>query len=150
MSAEAWFYHLERASIAEALAPLLEKCTARGWRALVVAGERSTLADLSERLWTLDAGAFPAHGLEGEPFEDRQPVLLATGATSANGASVLFLLDGPAPPEAATIVRTCVVFDGRDQAALTWARALWKEWSREGRACSYWKQRPGGGWEKER
>ena len=37
---EIWFYHLERSSLEATLPPLLERCLARGWRAIVRGGLR--------------------------------------------------------------------------------------------------------------
>jgi DNA polymerase-3 subunit chi len=56
------FYHLERAALEAALAKLLEKALAGGFRAVVKAGSEERLEALNAALWTYDQGSFLAHG----------------------------------------------------------------------------------------
>ena len=44
--------------------------------------------------------------------------------------------------------RCFIIFDGRDEAALTGARVRWKALKDQGAALAYWKQSPEGRWEK--
>lgn len=146
--AELWFYHLERTELERALPPLLEKCLQRGWRALVRGGASERLDALNSVLWTHRDESFLPHGRDGDRAE-RQPVLLTSAPGNPNGAKVLFLIDGAEPGDIAAFERACIMFDGRDEAALEMARSRWKEAKQAGVAVSYWKESAAGKWEKQ-
>lgn len=144
-----WFYHLERSALEQALAPLLEKCLQRGWRALVRGGLGERLDALDQALWTWRDDAFVPHGLEGRDAPERQPVLLTASSANANGARALFLIDGAEPGDLAGFERASVLFDGRDEAALVHARLQWKAAKEAGHDVAYWKESSAGRWERQ-
>lgn len=143
-----WFYHLERSPLEAALPPLLEKCLQRGWRAVVRGALPERLESLDTALWAWKDESFLPHGLEGRDAAERQPILLTTAATSANGAKALFLLDGAEPGDISLYERASVVFDGRDEAAVVHARLQWKTAKEAGQEIAYWKESAAGRWEK--
>src|SRR5688572_2265582 len=145
--AELWFYHLERSELERALPPLLEKCLQRGWRALVRGGIKERLDALDDMLWTYRDDSFLPHAREGDAA--RQPVWLTTEGGNPNDAQVLFLIDGAEPGDIAAYERACLVFDGRDQAALESARLRWKAAKEAGIEASYWRESAAGKWEKQ-
>jgi len=145
---EAWFYHLERTGLEQALPELLEKTLQRGWRALVRVREAARLQHLDGWLWTYRDESFLPHAPDDEPNAARQPVLLTTGFENANGADVLFLVDGAEPGDLGGYARCVVLFDGGDEAQLAVARAQWSAVKASGAAVSYWKQQARG-WEKQ-
>jgi DNA polymerase-3 subunit chi len=147
MSGELWFYHLERSGVAATLAPLLEKCLQRRWRALVRGADEARLDALDVSLWTYRDDAFLPHARAGDPA--RQPIWLTIAAGNPNGAQALFLIDGAEPGDVSAFERGCILFDGRDEAALTQARARWKEAKSAGLAASYWRETGEGRWEKQ-
>ncbi|MBX9747237.1 MAG: DNA polymerase III subunit chi [Hyphomonadaceae bacterium] len=149
--AELWFYHLERSEIEQALGPLLEKCLQRGWRALVRGGIAERVEALDGSLWSYRDESFLPHGLDGAAGVDagRQPVLLTAQGGNPNGAQVLFLIDGAEPGDISAFERACLVFDGRDEAALVLARSRWKEAKESGIVASYWRESAAGKWEKQ-
>jgi DNA polymerase III subunit chi len=144
---ELWFYHLERSELERALPPLLEKCLQRGWRALVRGGIAERLEALDASLWTYRDDSFLPHAREGDP--QRQPIWLSSEAGNPNSAQVLFLIDGAEPGDHAGFERTCLVFDGRDEAALELARSRWKQARESGIATAYWRETASGAWEKQ-
>lgn len=146
--AELWFYHLERSDVEQALPPLLEKCLQRGWRALVRGGSADRLDMLDGAIWTFREDSFVPHGRDGESAA-RQPVLLTQDAGNPNQAQALFLIDGAEPGDLSVFERACLIFDGRDPAALEMARSRWKEAKAAGVEASYWKESAGGKWEKQ-
>jgi DNA polymerase-3 subunit chi len=150
VAGEIWFYHLERSGVEAALAPLLEKCLQRGWRALVRGGVEERLEALDQSLWTYRDNSFLPHGRAGrdEPGA-RQPIWLTAAADNANGAQALFLIDGAEPGDVAGFARACLLFDGRDEAALVQARGRWKEAKAAGVTASYWRETGEGRWEKQ-
>lgn len=145
--AELWFYHLERSDLSRALPPLLEKSLQRGWRALVRGGSPERLDELDVVLWTYRDDSFLPHAREGDP--KRQPVWLTSEGGNPNGAQVLFLLDGAEPGDLSSFERACLMFDGRDEAALELARSRWKQAKADGIVASYWRESAGGKWEKQ-
>lgn len=148
-SCEVWFYHLERSSLEQVLPELLERTLQRGWKALVRSSQAERVDHLDGFLWSWRDDSFLPHGTADEPLADRQPVLLTTGADNLNEAQALFLLDGAEAGDLAPYERCIVLFDGRDDAALAAARQSWKNFKKEGRSVSYWKQGVERGWEKQ-
>lgn len=146
---EFWFYHLERSELERALPPLLEKCVQRGWRALVRGGNPERLDALDASLWTYRDESFLPHARDGAGDPARQPILLTTQAGNANGAQVLFLIDGAEAGDVGAFERACLVFDGRDEAALESARSRWKQAKEAQLDASYWRESAAGKWEKQ-
>lgn len=145
--AELWFYHLERSELERALPPLLEKCLQRGWRALVRGGSPERIEALDDTLWTYRDDSFLPHAREGDAT--RQPVWLTTEGGNPNAAQVLFLIDGAEPGDLSVFERTCLMFNGRDEAALESARKRWKDAKEAGMVASYWRENAAGKWEKQ-
>lgn len=147
--AELWFYHLERTEMEKALPPLLEKCLQRGWRALVRGGSPERLDALDAMIWSFRDDSFVPHARDSAPNPDRQPVLLTEAGGNPNGAQVLFLIDGAEPGDLASFERACLMFDGRDAAALEAVRSRWKQAKDAGIVASYWRESAAGKWEKQ-
>jgi DNA polymerase-3 subunit chi len=147
---EAFFYHLERATLESVLPGLLEKSLERGWKAVVRCGSRAMVERLDETLWTYSEESFLPHAADLERA-DVQPVFLTDDDAAPNGAEILFLVDSAsAEPSALARFNRCVtIFDGRDEGALASARAFWKAVKAEGHDATYWKQSPQGRWEKQ-
>jgi DNA polymerase III subunit chi len=146
---EIWFYHLERSSVEETLPPLLEKCVERGWRSLVrtISGER--LEAIDKWLWTYRPNAWIPHApVSGDPKQDdRQSILLEAG-TSVQGDAfpALFLLEGADWAGIDNVARIFVLFDGRDEDAVSRARDDWRRAKASGLTPAYWRQSEAGKW----
>jgi DNA polymerase III subunit chi len=149
LSCEAWFYHLERTGLDQALPELLQKTLARGWRALVRTPDPARLEHLDGWLWSFRDESFLAHGLASEPHAERQPVLLTSGSENLNAAQAVFLLDDADPGPLDGFERCLVLFDGRDDEAVAAARRRWAELKGQNVAVSYWRQSAEGRWEKQ-
>ncbi len=154
--ADVWFYHLEQTGLEAVLPELLRKTLDRGWRALVRTGSVERAQALDAHLWTFADDSFLPHGLEGRAHADHQPVLLTTGPANTNGAQVLFLADNAPFPELETgggaldaFSRVLLIFDGREEAAVTQARSFWRQGKDRGLTQTYWQQSAGGRWEKK-
>lgn len=145
---EVWFYHLERSGADALLPELMDKTLARGWRALVLAGDPDRRGALSERLWGWRPESFLAHGLSEDAGAARQPILLSADGVNLNGAQALVLVDGADPPSLDGYARCLDLFDGRDETAVQAARARWRNAKAQGAKVSYWRQAEQGGWEK--
>ena len=149
MSAEWWFYHLERPPLASALAPLFEKCLERGWRVLVVSPDVSALGQIDGDLWKYKDDSFLPHGMDGE-LAERQPVLLSTHLDNPNKASVLVLLNGQDTDKAdVSFERVMVVFEDGDGMARAQARTQFKRAKDAGLSVRYFKETSSGGWAEQ-
>ena len=141
----AYFYQLRR-PLGAALAPLLGRATAQGWRVAVRGTDADRLRDLDEALWTDPPESFLPHGMEGEPRDAEQPVLLTLGA-GVGAFQCLMAVHGArvGADEARALERCCVLFD---EAETPGARALWKDLTGAGVPAQYWAEE-GGRWQKK-
>lgn len=148
---EVLFYHLERRTLDDALPSLVERTLARGWKAAIRTESAERAGAIDRLLWTYDEESFLPHGLASEPDADRQPVLIGPDVGRDNGADVLFVVGGAAPPvwDGAGFVRIVLMFDGHDPAAVQTARTAWKDAKAAGHTITYWKENDAGKWEKQ-
>jgi DNA polymerase-3 subunit chi len=152
--AEVLLYHLERRSLEDVLPGLVERTLERKWRALVRCESADRAASLENLLWTYDDQSFLPHAQSGDGDPARQPVLLTTEEHNANGANVLFLVGVAESPDwngdlVSSFSRVVLLFDGRDGETLAKARAAWKDAKGCGHDVTYWKETPGGKFEKQ-
>ncbi len=149
IATEILFYHLEGQPLESVLPNLLERTLQRGWRAVVQAGSTERLDAVDALLWTYADDSFLPHGTAKDGAPDRQPILLTVGPDNTNGAGVRFLIDGADIDTYAGYVRIVVIFDGRDEEALTLARAQWQRARAQGSKATYWRQTAAGRWEQK-
>ncbi|HEY3638100.1 MAG TPA: DNA polymerase III subunit chi [Rhizomicrobium sp.] len=150
---EVLFYHLEKQSLDDTLPTLIDRTLARGWRALIRAESAERAQAMDNLLWTWSDESFLPHAQSGDGDPAKQPVLIAVDEGNPNRADVLFLIGGAMLPswqgEAVDFTRIVVLFDGRDDAALSGARNAWIAARQSGHDATYWKQSAGGRWEKQ-
>lgn len=146
MSAEWWFYHLERPPLAAALGPLFEKCLERDWRVLVSSQSAVALEQIDGDLWKWRDDSFLPHGRTGE-FSADQPVLLSEDTENLNQAKVLVLLNGQDTglPDVG-YERVMVVFEDGDGQARGMARQQYARAKKAGHTVRYFQQTPSGSW----
>lgn len=143
---EVWFYHLTHQPVDVALPALISVARDRaGWRVMVRGRDAERLAWLDEKLWLQGDESFLPHALAGGDFDADQPVLLGTGDGAPNNAQCLMTIDGAAVSAAdiEKFSRVCVIFDGNDEGALTFARGQWRELSGAGHIAKYQSQESG-------
>jgi DNA polymerase-3 subunit chi len=150
---EVLFYHLEKRSLEDVLPGLVERTLARGWRGLIrpESGDRAQAID--NLLWAWSEESFLPHAQSGDRDAATQPVLITVEEGNANGAQVLFLVGNALPPslerDLAAFGRIVVLFDGRDDSALSAVRRAWSETKAAGHPTTYWRQSASGKWEKQ-
>ena len=144
-----FFYHLTRKPLEVTLPMLLDKARAAGWRIAVRGTQTERLRWLDEKLWLGPEEGFLPHGLAGGAHDARQPILLTTG-DAANAPQCVMSVDGAevAPDEVSALERTCILFDGNDEAAVMHARGQWKTLTTAGCQSQYWSEESGR-WEKK-
>jgi DNA polymerase III subunit chi len=148
---EVRFHHLERRRVDEALPRILERALEEGRRVIVRAASEEMAAALNERLWTFDDASFLPHGAAGDGDPATQPIFLTSEVENPNGATMLVRLTGAEAAEGdEAFDLALLMFDGRDESALVYARAEWRRLKGEGRAISYWRESDEGGWERAR
>lgn len=146
--AEIRFYHLQRTALERALPQMLERTLERGQRAVVRCSDETRVEWLCNALWNGRPDSFLPHGSAADGFASDQPVWLTAGADNPAGASLLFLTDGTEPEALEGWELVCTLFDGRDDSAVTHARAQWKRWKAAGHDLTYWQQGERG-WQKK-
>lgn len=139
-----YFYHLTERRLEAVLPPLLEKARAAHGRVVVRGPDRAVLDRLDLTLWQGDG--FLPHGVAGGPHDAQQPVLLTAGDETA---ACLMSVGGAevAVEEVETLERTCILFDGLDEAAVAKARDQWRKITAAGVPAQYWADE--GGWVKK-
>ncbi|HWA90183.1 MAG TPA: DNA polymerase III subunit chi [Rhizomicrobium sp.] len=146
---EALFYHLERRALEDVLPGLVERTLERGWRALIRAESAERAEAIDNLLWTYDDSSFLPHAQAGDGDSARQKVLISVEAGNPNAADVLFLVGGAETDWNERFTRVVTMFDGRDETMLAKARAAWKAAKSSGLDVTYWKEMPGGKFEKQ-
>ena len=149
---ETLFYHLERRSLEEILPGLVEKSLQRGWRAAIKTDSSERSDALDTLLWTYDDQSFLPHAQLGDGDPAAQPVLITVEEGNPNAAQIFFYVGGAAPGDwtgLSGLARVVLLFDGRNDEALAQARAAWKEAKTAGHDVTYWKETPGGKFEKQ-
>ena len=149
---ETLFYHLERRALEDVLPGLVEKSLQRGWRAAIKTDSAERSDALDTLLWTYDDQSFLAHAQAGDGNAAAQPVLISVEEGNPNSAEIFFYVGGAMPGDWATLsalARVVLLFDGRDAEALAQARGAWKEAKAAGHDVTYWKETPGGKFEKQ-
>lgn len=143
------FYHLTETALEEALPVLVEKSLAKPWRVVIQTPDEARREALDTHLWGYRRDAFLPHGKDGDAPAENHPVFLTTGLEDSNGADIRFLIHGADIPDALErYQRVMVMFDGKDEEAVTTARQQWKTLKDLGHELSYYKQTPQGRWEK--
>lgn len=146
MRAEVWFYHLEREPLETVLPRILTGLLARDVRVCVHVRERQTAENLSQRLWSSEDTAFPAHGLDGDPFPERQPLWLTSAAEVPNQAPFRFFCETLLPQGLDGLERASIMLEGNKDEAVKTAREAWKRYRSEGISVRYWRQDENGRW----
>jgi DNA polymerase III subunit chi len=145
------FYHLEQRRVDQALPALLEDALKNGRRVLVRTSSDEMVAALNDRLWTYDDASFLPHGAAGDGDPMTQPIFLTSGLENPNAATMLVKLSGAETAETdGAFDFVVLMFDGRDEAALSQAREEWRRLKNRGGTISYWRENEEGAWEKAR
>jgi DNA polymerase III subunit chi len=148
VATEVLFYHLDSQPLERVLPGLVERTLARGWRAVVQAGNAERLDAIDTMLWTWKADSFLPHGTLKDGHAADQPIFLTTDEDNPNGAAVRFLVDGADLAVFDGYVRVVILFDGHDSEALNTARRQWKAVKATNLPATYWQQSEAGRWEK--
>lgn len=143
------FYHLMDNPLQEALTELVEKSRGRGWRVTIQGTFRERLEALNAHFWTYRDETFLAHGIDGDPSPELQPILLTEKQDNENQSNIRFIIDRAEPVNSAQYERVVYMFDGLDPDAVSHARERWKAEKAEGHALTYWQQSQDGRWEKK-
>ena len=147
---KAMFYHLTQRPVEDTLGMILGKARQAGWRVVVRGTSQERLNWLDEKLWLGPEDGFVPHGIAGGAHDAMQPILLTCSTDLTNGATCVILIDGAevSEEEVETLERTCVLFDGNAEDALSKARGQWQQIKTAGLTAEYWSEESGA-WEKK-
>lgn len=147
---KAMFYHLTRRPVEDTLGMILGKARQAGWRVVVRGTSQERLNWLDEKLWLGPEDSFVPHGIAGGAHDAMQPILLTCSTDLTNAATCVILIDGAevSKEEVETLERTCVLFDGNAEDALSKAREQWQKIKTAGLIAEYWSEESGA-WEKK-
>lgn len=147
------YYHLVHKKPDMVLPSLIKKSIERGMNAVVKSENPNRLSMIDKDLWKnppesflphLMVNALPQAELSAQQRQEYQhcPLLLTMldSVGAFNDAKILFLLDHAAIDQNHNYQRICRLFDGNDQAELSFARQQWVL-DRDARfQLSYWQQ----------
>lgn len=136
------FYHTLARSPRDILPDLLEKARAKGQSIAVRAAHEEDVKNVDDALWTFSAESFLPHGT-------KETDLIRIGAGAAISAPILFLLPHAEEGVGADVTLCCRLFDGRNEAEVSAARASWKTMKEAGHNLTYWQQSESGVWEQK-
>ena len=149
------FYQLRSADTTGAvLARLLQKSRDAEKTIRVIAPE-SMLASLSQAIWSEPADSWLPHGVKGrdDDSQDSCPIWLDDEDTDDVKTDFYFYLGDKMPAAEIlanqNIERLFILFDGKDAAQLTAARASWRAWKDAGHTLTYFAQDDSGAWVKK-
>ena len=137
-------FYLSGAQPVERVLPLIARAAAKAGQRMVVVAEDADLLDrLDKALWEQVPDDYLAHGRADAPHARRQPVLLSTDCTAANGATLVALADGQWRPEAERFERALLLFDESGRAA---SREIWRLFDQREDVTREFHELDGGKW----
>ena len=145
------FYHLQKITVEQALAKLLEKAYSTGKHIVVKVGNEERVEFLNTALWAYDDQSFFPHGSKKDGNAGNQPIWLTSGDDNPNDATILFLVDGARyeADKISSFERVLNIFDDNDKEALNWSREFWKQLKAQDNECYYWQQDEKGSWQQK-
>jgi DNA polymerase III subunit chi len=137
-------FYLSGAQPVERVLPLIARAARRGGQRMLVVAEDSDLLDrLDKALWEHFPEDYLAHGRADAPHAARQPLLLASDCTAANGATLVAFADGRWRPEAETFDRALLFFDEAGRSA---SREVWRLFDQREDVTREFHELDGGKW----
>lgn len=122
------FERLNQPDRVEGIARLLLRRNRLTPSVLVLCPNDGFAAQLNDRLWTVQATSFLAHGMVGDNADEnaKQPILLATHICQDNGAKVLINGTLEVPPELSAFAHVVDFVDAWDERLTQAARERFK------------------------
>lgn len=140
----AFFYHLTRQSVDQAMSMLLPKCLGQDWRVLVRGTDVAALGHLDQVLWTIEPDSFLPHGMAGGMHDDMQPILLAMEGVEAEHDCLMAVQSAAVTADEVNArQRTIILFEAADEMQMAHARQQWKALTDAGCSAQYWSQESG-------
>lgn len=143
------FYHLQKQDLDAALPAILQKAFQSGKNIVVRMRDDKEIERMNKHLWAFKPEVFLPHGSKKDGNAAQQPIWLSANDDTPNNAKILILTQGKIEKDLSSYDMCCEMLDGRDEKAITDARARWKEYQAAGHDVTYWYQSETGGWEKK-
>ncbi len=122
MPTEIRFYHLERATLDQALPLILTKAYEKGHRIVLRVPDQSEASRVNAMLWSWNEQSFLPHGTAEEGAAEDQPIWITDQEENPNHADVLVLTGGIEAGSIEDYALCCDVFDGAKEDQLQAAR----------------------------
>lgn len=143
------FYHLTQSTLKDILPTLVERALARFGKVTIQCVSEEQRDSIDMHLWVYTEESFIGHGTECDQYSNLQPVFLTTGQENPNDSKIRFLTEGAVCSNIDSYQRLVVLFDGRNDEQLNFARAQWKKYKMENHNLTYWQQTEDRYWEKQ-
>lgn len=143
------FYHMEQATLDQALPAITMKAFQSGKRVMIRVPDKAGATRLNDLLWSFHPNVFLPHGADGDKHADKQPVWITSAETNDNNAEILILTHGCTADNVADFDMVCEMLDGRVESQIKDARARWKIYKADEHELTYWQQDDGGKWGKK-
>jgi DNA polymerase-3 subunit chi len=143
------FYHMEQATLDQALPMIVMKAWQSGENVMVRVPDKREASRLNDLLWSFRGDSFIPHGMDGDKHADQQPVFVTVNDENVNEANILILTHGCTHPSVGDFKMTCEMLDGRVESQITDARSRWKTYKDDGHDLTYWQQDENGKWGKK-
>lgn len=147
---EVRFYHLLQDVTTKVVPEILGKALARDMKALLKVENAERAAFYDDWLWRFQSESFLAHGKDGDPHPEKQPVWISVNDQAPNQATMAMVVEDAELPPLADFKLVCLIFDSENPHRLERARKLWVELKKQdGLTLTYWQQQDNGSWKKK-
>lgn len=143
------FYHMEQATLDQALPAITYKAWQAGNRVMIRVPDKKEARRISDLLWTFNPSVFLPNGADGDASPEKQPVWVTAGNDNINQAGVLILTHGCTYDAVDGFTLCCEMLDGRISDQIQAARARWREYKESGHDLTYWQQDDDGKWQRK-
>lgn len=143
------FYHMEQATLDQALPAITMKAFQSGKRVMIRVPDKKEASRLNDLLWTFHPNVFLPHGAEGDKHAVNQPIWITSEDENENSAEILILTHGCTYDDISDFVMCCEMLDGRVESQIKEARVRWKSYKEADHDLTYWQQDEKGQWGKK-
>ena len=144
------FYQLAGDELDVLAAQLCDKSLAVG-KKIIIYCDKEMAASVSRALWVIRDLSFLAHGTDQDEGAEFASIWISTDLSKNQiEAEFAITLSGELVPDITSFERLFILFNGKDEASLTTARAHWKEnASAHAGHCRYFAKTDDGNWEQK-
>ena len=142
------FYQQAGDDVPQLAAQLADKCVSSGKKLVIYCAEEQASA-ISRALWVLQDQSFLAHGIDHQDGAEFADIWISTDVSlNPIDAEYAMPLSGLTLPDMSQFERHFILFNGKDDIALSNAREKWKDFAQDYKGhCRYFAKSEEGRWE---